>query len=114
MSYNFMSNIPDFSVVATGDKAFDDVYKDTEIIFQDKNNIRHDASFLMIRAGYDSDLLIQLKPSEYCIYIPAGEMWSVDSIGEIEKFIVKEIFDPSDNEKVPIESGKIQWMIGYK
>lgn len=112
MSYNFMSNIPDFSIVSEGSKAFNEVEEDTEIVFYDRENIKHNASFLMIRAGYGSDLLIQLQPSGYCIYIPAGEMWSVDSIGEIEKFVVKKIFNPED--KTEITSGSIQWMMGYK
>ena len=112
MSYNFMSNISDFSKVSYGYEAFDNINIDSEINFHDKNNIKHNASFLMIRAGYDSDLLVQLEPSGYCIYIPAGEMWSVDSIGEIEKIVIKNIFDPE--LKTPIDSGKIQWMMGYK
>lgn len=107
-----MSNIPNFSTISNGNEAFDNVNENYEIKFYDKQNIKHNASFLMIRAGYESDLLIQLEPSGYCIYIPAGEMWSVDSIGEIEKFIIKKIFDP--NNKAAIASGKIQWMMGYK
>ena len=112
MSYNFMSNISDFSQVTTGDDAFDEIQVNSEIVFQDKRSIKHNASFLMIRAGHDSDLLIQIEPSGYCIYIPAGEMWSVDSIGEIEKIVIKNIFD--SELKTPIDSGKIQWMMGYK
>ena len=112
MSYNFMSNIPDFSVVTNGNKSFDSVQKNDEISFNDKNDIKHSASFLMIRAGYDSDLLLQLEPSGYCIYIPAGEMWSVDSIGEIDKIIVKGIFNTTT--KASISRGTIQWMMGYK
>lgn len=112
MSYNFMSNIPDFSVVSDGTKAFDNIVENDEIIFLDKNRIQHNASFLMIRAGYESDLLVQMEPSGYCIYIPAGEMWSVDSIGEIEKFIIKKIFNPETKEI--ISTGTIQWMMGYK
>ena len=112
MSYNFMSNISDFSKVSTGSDAFDNIIVNSEITFRDKRDIKHNASFLMIRAGYNSDLLVQIEPSGYCIYIPAGEMWSVDSIGEIEKFIIKKIFDPES--KNPINSGTIQWMMGYK
>ena len=112
MSYNFMSNIPDFSIVSQGTQAFDNVEENTEIEFFNRDNIKQKASFLMIRAGYESDLLIQLQPSGYCIYIPAGEMWSVDSIGEIEKFIIKKIFDPES--KTSISSGTIQWMMEYK
>lgn len=112
MSYNFMSNISDFSKISTGSDAFDNITVNSEIAFYDKKTIQHNASFLMIRAGYNSDLLIQLEPSGYCVYIPAGEMWSVDSIGEIEKFIIKKIFDP--DTKTTINSGQIQWMMGYK
>ena len=65
----------------------------------------------MIRAGYENDLLIELSPSNYCVYIPAGEMWSVDSIGEINKFTVKKIFTTTN---VATSTGKLQWMIGYK
>ena len=112
MSYNFMSNISNFSSVSNPDDAFDNISINSEIIFRDKRNVKHNASFLMIRAGYNSDLLIQLEPSGYCIYIPAGEMWSVDSIGEIEKIVIKKIFNP--DSKVLANSGQIQWMVGYK
>lgn len=112
MSYNFMSNISDFSKVSTGNEAFDNIEINNEITFLDKKDIKHNASFLMIRAGYESDLLIQLEPSGYCIYIPAGEMWSVDSIGEIEKIVIKKIFNP--DSKALVSSGQIQWMMGYK
>jgi len=112
MSYNFMSNIPNFSSVSNGNQAYDTININSEITFRDKKDITHNASFLMIRAGSESDLLVQLEPSGYCIYIPAGEMWSVDSIGEIEKFVIKNIFDPES--KNPINSGTIQWMMGYK
>ena len=111
MSYNFMSNISNFSSVTDPDKSFIQVNKDAEIEFFDRDLIKHKASFLMIRAEYNTDFLIELSPSNYCIYIPAGEMWSVDSIGEIEKFTIKKIFNTSGQEQA---SGKIQWMIGYK
>ena len=111
MSYNFMSNISNFSDVTEPDKSFIEINKDTEIEFFDRNLIKQKASFLMIRAEYNNDLLIQLFPSEYCVYIPAGEMWSVDSIGEIEKFVIKKIFNTDGQEQT---SGKIQWMMGYK
>ena len=111
MSYNFMSNIPDFSRVISAQNAYSVIKVNDEIKFYDKKDIKHNASFLMIRAGHDNDLLIQLEPSGYCIYIPAGEMWSVDSIGEIEKFIIKRIFSTGGAE---ISNGRIQWMMGYK
>lgn len=111
MSYNFMSNISDFSKVTVRNASFDQVSVNDEIKFYDKNNIPHNASFLMIRAGYNSDLLIQLEPSGYCVYIPAGEMWSVDFIDEIEKIIIKNIFNLQGSH---ITTGTIQWMIGYK
>lgn len=112
MSYNFMSNISNFSNVSSPNDAFDNISINSEIVFRDKRDIKHNASFLMIRAGYNSDLLIQLEPSGYCIYIPAGEMWSVDSIGEIEKIVIKKIFNP--DSKALVSSGQIQWMMGYK
>jgi len=111
MSYNFMSNIANFSDVTNPDKSFVEVEENTEIEFFDRNLIKHKASFLMIRAGYDDDFLIELQPSSYCVYVPAGEMWSVDSIGEIEKFVIKKIFNSDGEEQ---SSGKIQWMMGYK
>ena len=111
MSYNFMSNISDFSQVTDPDASFIEINKNAEIEFFDRNLIKQKASFLMIRAGYNNDFLIELKPSNYCVYIPAGEMWSVDSIGEIEKFTIKKIFNLDGQEQT---SGKIQWMMGYK
>ena len=113
MSYNFMSNISDFSDVTDKNTAFENIQAGYEITFKDRNNIQHNASFLMVRAGDSNDLLIQLEPSSYGVYIPAGEMWSVDSIGEIEKIIIKKIIDPSGNGSA-LTSGQIQWMIGYK
>lgn len=111
MSYNFMSNISNFSQVINPETSFIEVDENTEIEFFDRGSIKQKASFLMIRAGYNNDLLVELKPSNYCVYIPAGEMWSVDSIGEIEKFAIKKIFNLDGN---PQTSGKIQWMMGYK
>lgn len=114
MSYNFMSNISDFSQVTNPDTSFIEINENDEIEFFDRNLIKQKASFLMIRAGYNNDFLIELQPSNYCVYIPAGEMWSVDSIGEIEKIVIKKIFG-TDGQPLPSgESGKIQWMIGYK
>ena len=68
----------------------------------------------MIRAHKSNGLLLQLYPYEYGVYVPAGELWSVDSLDKIEKIIVRNIFD---TEGIPLASdqkGKIQWMIGYK
>ena len=122
MSYSFMSNInyeststftsPDeyyqtvgvFSTTSSSETPENGV-----IIFND-NEIQRKAKFLMIRAGVNNDFIIQLSPSNYCVHVPAGELWSVDSIDEINKFYIRNIF--SNGEKVT--SGKLQWMIGYK
>ena len=122
MSYSFMSNInyeststftsPDeyyqtvgvFSTTSSSETPENGV-----IIFND-NEIQRKAKFLMIRAGADNDFIIQLSPSNYCVHVPAGELWSVDSIDEINKFYIRNIF--SNGEKVT--TGKLQWMIGYK
>lgn len=122
MSYSFMSNInyeststftsPDeyyqtvgvFSTTSSSETPENGV-----IIFND-NEIQRKAKFLMIRAGADNDFIIQLSPSNYCVHVPAGELWSVDSIDEINKFYIRNIF--SNGEKVT--NGKLQWMIGYK
>ena len=122
MSYSFMSNInyeststftsPDeyyqtvgvFSTTSSSETPENGV-----IIFND-NEIQRKAKFLMIRAGANNDFIIQLSPSNYCVHVPAGELWSVDSIEEINKFYIRNIF--SNGEKVA--TGKLQWMIGYK
>lgn len=112
MSYNFLSNINNFDDFNNPNAAYVEVYTDDEISFVDNDNIPHNASFLMIRAHEDNDLLVQLMPWGYGVYIPADEMWSVDSLDNVEKIIVKKIFLHSS--KAETSHGKIQWMIGYK
>ena len=120
MSYSFMSNIKSTSTFNSPDNYFQTVNvfsssSSTEtpqngvIVFNDEG-IQRKAKFLMIRAGNDNDFIIQLSPSNYCVYIPAGELWSVDSINEIDKIYIRNIF----LEDTPVSSGKLQWMIGYK
>lgn len=113
MSYNFMSNISNLSNISTGNEAYQQINIGDKINFIDKNYIKHNASFLMIRAQSDNDLLIDLQPSGYCVYIPGGEMWSVDSIGEIESIVIKNIYNPETKEPIS-QSGYLQWMMGYK
>lgn len=111
MAYNFLSNISNFDSINIPDKAYEQVVVDQEINFLD-NDIPHTASFIMIRAHESNDLLIQLLPWNYGVYIPADEMWSADSLNNIEGIIIKKIFTkPTLNEAT---IGKIQWMIGYK
>ena len=122
MSYNFLSNIQNFEQFNNIDKAYQeiDVHPDNAdennitgiIYFKDINtNISHEASFLMIRAHANNDLLIQLIPYGSGVYIPAGEMWSVDSLNGIEGIALRRAFDKNGNS---LTKGKIQWMIGYK
>lgn len=125
MGYFYMSNINNFNNVNSPVDSYQQigVYQNDSsdegiIDFKDKN-IKQKANFIMIRAHGDNDLLVQLYPSEYGVYIPAGELWSVDSLNEIEKIIVRKIISastgntiiPTDNNRTP---GKIQWVIGYK
>ncbi len=112
MSYNFMSNISNLSNINNMQESYQSVNVGSKIYFIDKNYNQHNASFLMIRAWNDNDLLIDLQPSGYCIYIPGGEMWSVDSIGEIESIIIKSIYN--SETKARISQGYLQWMMGYK
>lgn len=112
MSYNFLSNINNFDDFNNPDAAYETVYVNDEINFIDNNEIKHNASFLMIRAHADNDLLIQLMPWGYGVYIPADEMWSVDSLDDVEKIVIKKIFLKSTLTETA--HGKIQWMIGYK
>lgn len=120
MSYFFMSNIKSTSTFNSPDNYFQNVGvfsssstaetpSNGVIIFNDEG-IQRKAKFLMIRAGNNNDFVIQLSPSNYCVYIPAGELWSVDSVDEVDKFYIRNIF--SGNTKV--STGKLQWMIGYK
>ena len=110
MSYNFMSNIDNFDEINNPDKAYKQVNLNDTISFIDKNNIYRKAFFLMIRAHSSNDLLIEILPYNYGVYIPAGELWSVDSFDEIEGIKVKKAFKGTSN----VSSPKIQWMIGYK
>lgn len=112
MSYNFLSNINNFDNFNNPDAAYVNISTNSEINFIDTEDIPHNASFLMIRAHSDNDLLIQLMPWGYGVYIPADEMWSVDSLDNVEKIIIKKIFLKST--KAETSQGKIQWMIGYK
>lgn len=121
MSYFYMSNINNFDEVTSPQASYLQVGKYTNpnaeestsngVIKFSKDNIDYSASFLMIRARYDNDLLIELNPSHYGVYIPANELWSVDSLEGIDKFYIRNIFDLEGNE---INTGYIQWMIGYK
>lgn len=110
MSYNFLSNINNFDDFNEPIKAYETVYIPTEIKFVDQNNIEQKACFLMVRADPNNDLLIQLQPWGYGVYIPAGELWSVDSLKDIESIIVKKAFNHyGDSQTI----AHIQWMIGY-
>ena len=110
MSYKFMSNINNFSDINTPDKAYLTTNIDEEIIFKN-NDIEKRAFFLMIRAHSSNDLLIEILPYSYGVYIPANEMWSVDSIEGISGFKIKKAFSGNNSS---INTAKVQWMIGYK
>lgn len=111
MAYNFLSNISNFDSINIPDKAYEQVMVNQEIKFLD-NDIPRTASFIMIRAHEDNDLLIQLLPWNYGVYIPANEMWSAESLDEAEGIVIKKIFAKPTLGEASI--GKIQWMIGYK
>lgn len=112
MAYNFLSNISNFDSINIPDKAYEEIDVGDKINFLDNNNIIHTASFIMIRAHEENDLLIQLLPWGYGVYVPANEMWSAESLDNVEGIVIKKIFArPSLGEA---QHGKIQWMIGYK
>lgn len=112
MSYKFMSNISDFEDFSNPDKAYISTTINQEINFIDSNNINQQANFLMIRAHSDNDLLVQILPYNYGVFIPGGELWSVDSLSDLQGLIVKKAF--STGTSTSIDNPKIQWMIGYK
>ena len=128
MSYFYMSNISNFDNVTTPDESYLQVgvytgssteTPENGVIKFTKNNIDYTASFLMIRARADNDVLVELYPSQYGVYIPAGELWSVDSLDSIDKFYIRNIFtyrQTSETTYTPesTNTGYIQWMIGYK
>jgi hypothetical protein len=110
MAYKFLSNISDFN-------DFNNIYvnasPDDEIIFKDIDNIPHKAHFLMIRAHSSNDLLLEILPYGYGVYVPSNEMWSVDSINDINGFKIKKAFQPGSSNEIT-SNIKFQWMIGYK
>lgn len=112
MSYNFLSNINNFTDFNDPSKAYQNVDIDEEINFLDIDEIPHDATFVMFRADKSNDLLIQLLPWQSGVYIPADEMWSIESLNNIQGFKLKKAFDSNTSQE--LTSGKIQWMIGYK
>ena len=112
MAYNFLSNISNFDDFNNPDDAYQEVPVGEEINFIDNNNILHTGSFLMIRAHESNDLLVQLLPWGYGVYIPANEMWSAESLDNIEGIVVKKSFANSTLGESSL--AKIQWMIGYK
>lgn len=114
MSYFFMSNIQDFDDINNSDKSYAEVNVGEIINFTDTNNINKKASFFMARAHADNDILIQLLPYGYGVLIPATELWSVDSLMDLEGFIIKKIFNPQNGSELQSSTAKIQWMIGYK
>ena len=115
MAYFFMSNINNFEDVNNIEASYQEVGIYTGEGDEPINGVinfnEQKASFLMVRAYYDNDILIQLSPSNYCVLVPAGELWSVDSINTIDKIYIRKIFDSNGESK---NSGLIQWMIGYK
>lgn len=113
MSYLFMSNIKNFDSINNPDEAYQTVDIGDTINFIDDYNNNRKASFLMIRAHRDNDILIQILPYNYGVLIPATEMWSVDSLKEIEGITIKQAFNPIDSSSINTNC-KIQWMIGYK
>ena len=113
MSYLFMSNIKNFDNINNPDEAYQTVNIGDTINFIDNNNVNKKASFLMIRAHKNNDILIQILPYNYGVLIPATEMWSVDSLKEIEGITIKQAFDPKNSNSINTNC-KIQWMIGYK
>ena len=113
MGYLFMSNIKNFGDINNENDAYVSVSTGEKIEFEefiDGSPIKHSANFLMIRAHKNNDLLVQLSPTNYGVYIPATEMWSVDSLDKIDGIYVQKAF----NNGSSIDSAKIQWMIGYK
>ena len=113
MAYLFMSNIKDFDDINNPDDAFQEISIGDTIYFTDSNSINKKASFLMVRAHEDNDLLIQILPYGYGVLVPATEMWSVDSLNEIEGITIKKAFNPVTSNELS-DNVKIQWMIGYK
>ena len=112
MAYLFMSNINNFDDISNLNAAYQTINIGETINFIDNYNINRKASFLMIRAHKDNDILVQILPYGYGVLVPAAEMWSVDSINEIEGIVIKKAFDAE--ESTELSSCKIQWMIGYK
>lgn len=116
MSYYFMSNIKNFDEINSPDKAYLSISTGEEIIFKNSNNMEKKSSFLMIRAHSSNNLLVEILPYGYGVYIPADEMWSVDSITDIEGFKVRKAFEKNNNSTTTsiTTSAKLQWMIGYR
>jgi len=129
MSYSYMSNINNFTDVTSPIKAYQEIKKYKNDNSQDGiiDFNGQKANFLMIRAHSSNSLLIELYSTDnnnnYGVFIPAGELWSVDSLFSIEKIIIKEIFIVEKDEQGNVQSerqatnnevGYIQWMIGYK
>lgn len=114
MGYRFMSNIHDFDEFSSPEKAYISVSTNEAINFTDVNDIDQKASFLMVRAHKDNDLLIQILPYNYGVYVPASELWSVDSLSDINGIVIKKSFQATSTSVTELPTGKIQWMIGYK
>lgn len=125
MGYLYMSNISDFTKVTSNTTSYQVIGKASTtsspisngspgVINFNDGTANQEANFIMIRAHEDNDLLVQLYPSKYCVYIPGGELWSADLLEPAQKIIVRNIFDATTTNNVILSSGKIQWMIGYK
>lgn len=116
MSYFFMSNINNLNAINSPSQAYQEVSKGDKIEFK-ANNVSYSASFLMVRADYRNDILIKIHSNglDYGVYIPAGELWSVDSLEGIDNFYITNIFNADPNAAgEELSTGYIQWMIGYK
>lgn len=108
--YRFLSNITDFShplfidvvVAATGDE------NSGVIKFKDGDKEVF-PSFLTIRAHEDNHLLFKMGNYESLLYVPAGEVFSIDGIGQVSKIRLIKSFDLGNQEKT---SGKLQWIAG--
>ena len=111
-NYRFLSNISldssqflftEIPVAITGDE------ESGVVKFQEGDNSIF-CSFVTLRSHEDNHLLFQLGTYGSLQYVPAGEVFSIEGIAEIDRIrLIRSIgLDGRD-----LSTGKFQWIVGF-
>ena len=111
-NYRFLSNIqPDFSlplfieipitIAGNEESGIVKFCEGDESVF---------CSFLTLRSHEDNHLLFQLGNYGNLLYVPAGEVFSIEGIAEVNKIRLMRSTGLSGQD---LSTGKFQWIVGF-